>query len=98
MKKINTAVIGAGHIGKFHAQKYASLPASQLVAVVDPEPSRAAAVVADLDDQVAALTDYRSLLGEVDAVSIAAPTSLHHQIAKDFLQQGTHLLIEKTHY
>jgi predicted dehydrogenase len=42
-----------------------------------------------------ALADYRSLLGNVDAVSIVVPTTLHHCIAKDFLVAGAHVLVEK---
>lgn len=93
MKKIKTAVIGVGYLGKFHAQKYAQLDNSHLVAVVDPNQEAANKIAEELSTQ--ALTDYQSLLGQVDAVSIAAPTSLHYQIAKDFLEHGTHVLIEK---
>ena len=93
MSKIKTAVIGVGYLGKFHADKYAELPNSELLAVVDADENTAKAIAEKLG--VEALTDYRSLLGKVDAVSIAAPTTLHHQIARDFLQHGSHVLIEK---
>lgn len=93
MSKLKTAVIGVGYLGKFHADKYANLPNSELIAVVDPDETTAKAIGEKLG--VEALTDYSSLLGKVDAVSIAAPTTLHHKIAKDFLQHGSHVLIEK---
>lgn len=93
MNKIKTAVVGVGYLGKFHADKYAELPNSELVAVVDADENAARAIGEKLG--VDALTDYSSLLGKVDAVSIAAPTTLHYQIAKDFLQHGSHVLIEK---
>jgi predicted dehydrogenase len=93
MNKIKTAVVGVGYLGKFHADKYADLPNSELVAVVDADENTAKAIGEKLN--VDALTDYRPLLGKVDAVSIAAPTTLHYQIAKDFLQHGSHVLIEK---
>ena len=93
MSAIKTAVIGVGYLGKFHADKYAALENSQLLAVVDADPDTANAIGAKLD--VEALTDYRPLLGKVDAVSIAAPTSLHHEIARDFITNGSHVLIEK---
>lgn len=93
MSKIKTAVIGVGYLGKFHAEKYANLANSELIAVVDTDKTAADSVGDRLG--VKALTDYSSLLGEVEAVSIAAPTSLHHQIARDFLQNGSHVLIEK---
>lgn len=93
MNKLKCAVIGTGYLGKFHAQKYASLPDCELVAVVDINPE-AAQAVADQHGS-AALTDYRSLLGAVDAVSIVVPTTLHHRVAKDFLHAGSHALVEK---
>ncbi|HEY9050870.1 MAG TPA: Gfo/Idh/MocA family oxidoreductase [Gammaproteobacteria bacterium] len=93
MSKIKTAVIGVGYLGKFHADKYAALPNSDLVAVVDANADTANAIAAK--HGVQALTDYSSLLGKVDAVSIAAPTTLHHKIARDFLSHGCHVLIEK---
>ena len=93
MKKIKTAVIGVGYLGKFHAQKYASLENSELLAVVDANEATAKEIAAQ--NSCEALTEYQSLLGKVDAVSIAAPTSLHHKIAKEFLECGSHVLIEK---
>ena len=82
-----------GYPGRFPAQKSAARDAVELVAVVDTDESAAKAIAEKLG--VDALTDYRSLLGKVDAVSIAAPTTLHYQITKDFLQHGSHVLIEK---
>ena len=93
MRKIKTAVIGVGYLGKFHADKYAALPNSELIAVVDANAETVKAIAAKLNVQ--GLTDYQSLLGNVEAVSIAAPTSLHFNIAKDFLSHGSHVLIEK---
>ena len=93
MRKIKTAVIGVGYLGKFHADKYAALPNSELIAVVDANAETVKTIAAKLNVQ--GLTDYQSLLGNVEAVSIAAPTSLHFNIAKDFLSHGSHVLIEK---
>lgn len=93
MSSTRCAVIGVGYLGKFHAQKYAALPNADLIAVVDTSPQQAAAVAADCHCR--ALTDYKELLGKVDAVSIAVPTTLHFQVAKDFLEHGTHVLVEK---
>lgn len=93
MKKIKCAVIGAGYLGKFHAEKYASLPDCELTAVVDTNETAAIGVAEKYNAQ--ALTDYQSLLGRVDAVSVVVPTTLHHQVAKDFLAAGSHVLVEK---
>ena len=93
MSKLKTAVIGVGYLGKFHAEKYAMLENSELVAVVDADADTAKAIADKYG--VKALTDYHELLGKVDAVSIAAPTTMHHQIARDFLEHDCHVLIEK---
>jgi predicted dehydrogenase len=90
---MRTAVVGVGYLGRFHAQKYASLVNSELVGVADPSASARAAAAAELG--VPAHEDYRELLGRVDAVSIVTPTPLHYRIAKDFLEAGTHVLLEK---
>jgi predicted dehydrogenase len=90
---LRTAVVGVGYLGRFHAQKYAQLPGSQLVAVVDANREAAQRVGAELG--VPALEDYRELYGRVDAVSLAVPTPLHHRIGRDLLGHGIHLLVEK---
>src|SRR5258708_14013940 len=90
---IRTAVVGVGYLGRFHAQKYASLPNSHLVGVADPSAQARSAVAAELN--VAACADYRELLGHVDAVSIVTPTPLHFDVAKDFLDAGASVLVEK---
>ncbi len=90
---MRTAVIGAGYLGRFHAQKYAALPGSRLVGVADPSAAAREAIAAELG--VATFEDHRALLGQVDAVSIVTPTTWHHAIASDFLQAGAHVLVEK---
>jgi predicted dehydrogenase len=86
---LKIAVIGAGHMGRYHAQKFARLPGVQVTAVVDADLARAQALSAH------ALTDYRAIFGKADAAVIAVPTDQHHAIARDCLQHGLHLLIEK---
>ena len=93
MKKLKCAVIGTGYLGKFHAEKYASLAGAELVAVVDIDAAAALSIAEKHGAK--ALTEYRSLLGEVDAVSVVVPTTLHHQVSKDFLNAGAHVLVEK---
>lgn len=90
---LRTAVVGVGYLGRFHAQKYAQLPGSRLVAVVDASGDVAAKVGAELG--VEPLADYRQLAGRVDAVSLAVPTPLHHRIGCELLEQGIHVLVEK---
>lgn len=93
MQKIRTAVIGAGYLGRFHAQKYAAEPDSELVAVVDPREPARAALAQELSTRACA--DHRELLGKVDAVSVVTTTPEHFAIAADFLAAGAHVLVEK---
>jgi predicted dehydrogenase len=90
---MRTAVVGVGYLGRFHAQKYRSLAGSELIGVADPSPQARAAAAAELG--VREFADYRELLGAVDAVSIVTPTPLHYSIAKEFLESGAHVLVEK---
>ncbi len=90
---MRTAVIGAGYLGRFHAQKYAAIEHSRLVAVADVDAGSAGRVAAECGTQ--AVADYRELLGKVDAVSVVTPTPLHREIAGAFLESGTHVLVEK---
>jgi len=93
MQPIRTAVIGVGYLGRFHAQKYAALPDSSLIAVVDARPDARDKVAAEVGCR--AVADYREILGEVDAVSIATPTPLHFPLAQECLERGVHVLVEK---
>ncbi len=93
MTKIRSAVIGAGYLGKFHAEKYASLECTELVGVVDADCETARALAARL--HTASFTDYRELIGKVDAVSIVTPTNTHFDICMDFLKNGVDVLLEK---
>jgi predicted dehydrogenase len=93
MEKIRAAVIGVGYLGRFHAQKYAQAPGCELVAVVDSRAQAREQVAGEVKAQ--ALSDYTGLLGKVDAVSIVTPTPTHFAIARDFLQAGAHVLVEK---
>ena len=90
--ELRAAVIGVGYLGRFHAQKWATLPGCRLVAVADPGEARHA-VAAELC--VDAVADWRELTGRVEAVSIATPTPLHHAIARGCLEAGIHVLVEK---
>ncbi|HEX5773680.1 MAG TPA: Gfo/Idh/MocA family oxidoreductase, partial [Geomobilimonas sp.] len=93
MKKFRAAVIGVGYLGQFHAEKFAALPEAELVGVVDTDRGRAEEVAAKVG--CPAFTDYRELLGRVDAVSVVVPTQYHFEVARAFLESGAHVLLEK---
>lgn len=93
MSKIRCAVIGVGYLGRFHAQKYQLLEQAELVAVCDVSPQACESVAQELN--VPAFLHYQDLFGKVDAVSIAATTNRHYDIARECIAQGIHVLIEK---
>ncbi len=93
MKKVRAAVIGVGYLGRFHAQKYAQLEECELVAVVDDRQEAREAVAAEVGARP--LADYRELIGHVDAISVVTPTAAHFPIARQFLEAGAHVLVEK---
>lgn len=90
---VRTAVVGLGYFGRFHAKHYAAHPAAALAALCDTHPDRVAAVAAEHGGE--AFTDHRELIGRVDAASVAVPTSKHFEVARDLMEAGIHVLVEK---
>jgi predicted dehydrogenase len=82
-ERLSVAIIGAGHMGRYHAEKFARLPGVELAAVVDPDPARAK------------ISDFRPVLDKVEAAVVAVPTNLHHPVARACLENGVHVLVEK---
>lgn len=93
MKKIRAGVVGVGHLGQFHAEKYAGSGLAELVGVVDRDAARAASLAEK--NGTRGFSDFRELMGLVDAVSIAVPTPEHFRIARAFLENGVDVLVEK---
>ncbi len=93
MSILRIGVIGAGHFGRFHAQKIAASPRAALVGIADPNADRAGMVARELGGvPVLALAD---LLAAADAVVIATPADTHFDLAQHALNAGRHVLIEK---
>lgn len=90
---IKVGVIGVGHLGQHHARNYAELPDAELVYVCDTDGHQGRKVARSHGAK--ATKDYKDLIGKVDAVSIATPTSGHFQIASEMLANGIHCLVEK---
>ena len=90
--ELRIGVIGAGHFGRFHAQKVAANPRATLIGLHDLDPARAA-VVAEETRTVPMALD--ALLAAADAVVIAAPAEHHHRLAMQALAAGRHVLVEK---
>ncbi|MBI4934160.1 MAG: Gfo/Idh/MocA family oxidoreductase [Actinobacteria bacterium] len=79
-------------MGQHHARVLANLHGATLVAVADADVARARAATAQYDVDVLASAD--ELLGRVDAVVIAAPTSCHFELARRCIERGVHVLVE----
>ncbi len=92
-EKLKVAVIGVGHLGQHHARNYHDNPKCDLLYVCDSHGHQGRKIARLYGAK--AVKDYRELLGQVDAVSIATPTVTHFEIARDFLSNGTHCLVEK---
>ncbi len=96
INKPRVGVIGTGHLGSRHAKVYASIAKKGTISFIG---------VCDINERSASevakkygtdyCTNYRDLIDKVDAVSIVVPTSSHYKVAKDFLEAGIHVLIEK---
>jgi predicted dehydrogenase len=92
-QKIKTAVIGVGHLGKAHARIYHSIEEADLVAVCDTNEANGRAIAETYGTKFTA--DFRDLLGEVEAVSVATPTINHHEVTCACLEAGISVLVEK---
>jgi predicted dehydrogenase len=93
MKKPRVGVVGVGHIGKNHARLYAELPTAQFTAIYDID--RAVAAERSAEFGVVAAASLEEFAEQVDAASIATPTSTHFEIGRELLARGKHLLVEK---
>ena len=92
-QSLKVAVVGVGHLGKWHADKYAAAADCELLAVVDTNIENARDIAQKHGAE--AYSDYRDIIPLVDAISLVVPTSLHYKIAREFLEAGIHCLIEK---
>jgi predicted dehydrogenase len=90
LKKVRVAVVGAGHMGRYHAQKFAACEGAELAALVDADASRAANFPG-----TPFFEDHKNILSKCDAAVIAVPTDHHYAIARACIAHGLHVLIEK---
>lgn len=93
MEELRVGVVGVGHHGRQHVRIYRELPGVAITAVADTDSEKLKSV----SDQwgVSTYGDYCDIASEVDAVSIASPTTSHHEIANYFLSSGKHVFVEK---
>jgi len=89
---VRVAVVGVGHFGRNHARIYAGMEGVELAVVADPDADRRGAMC-DLYG-CRGVADHTEI-GDIDAVSIAVPTSRHAEVACHFLERGIPVLVEK---
>ena len=90
--KIKVGVIGLGYLGKFHYQKYKQNKLVNLTSVVDINTKNYSIVK---EKGVLMYDKYQDIVDKVDAVSIVTPTVTHYKLAKYFLDNKIHVLLEK---
>jgi predicted dehydrogenase len=91
---LRVGVVGVGVMGSNHARVLSEMPGVKLVGIADPDRARCDQVASRLG--CATFKDAEDLLQQgVDAVTIAAPTHLHRDIAIDCAARGVHIMVEK---
>ena len=93
MSKVKVGVIGVGRMGKYHVGILSELPEVELTTVVDID-SKSRKVIEE-NYGTPGFENYKDIYGKVDAAVVAVPTGLHFPIAKDLLNAGIHVLLEK---
>ena len=93
MSKIKVGVIGVGHLGEHHTRIYSGLPQAELVGIYDSDLEKAKSKAEKY--KTTYFMELDQLLQKVEAVSLVVPTSSHYEVAKNVLNQGIHILIEK---
>jgi len=93
MEVVHIGIIGVGVMGERHCRVCANLPHVELVGVADPNEERGRQVAESYE--TAYFPDYRALLPQLDAVTIAASTPTHYTLAAECLERGLHVLVEK---
>lgn len=93
MKKLKVGIIGVGHLGKLHTKMFRSIENCELIGVYDANAEAANAVAQEFQTNV--FNSINDLLENTEAVSIAATTSAHYQLAKNAFEFNNHVFIEK---
>ncbi len=93
MDPVKAGVVGVGRMGEYHVGVLSQIPGVELVGICDVDSGRAREISTKYG--VPEFSRHEQLFDKVDVVVLAVPTSLHYPIARDFLQAGVHVLLEK---
>ncbi|MCS6984120.1 MAG: Gfo/Idh/MocA family oxidoreductase [Leptospiraceae bacterium] len=91
--RLKFGIVGVGHMGAYHLNVVSSLPSHELIGIYEVNPERAREMAERYD--TVAFESLESLFKEVEAVVIAVPTSWHYELARQALESGVHVLLEK---
>lgn len=94
MSKIKVAVIGYGHLGKWHAQKAFQLSDAELMAIVEPFQENQKTAKLEYPD-IKVVGDLDEILEDIDAAIVVSPTSTHFELVQTLLNAGKHIFCEK---
>ncbi|WP_372651887.1 Gfo/Idh/MocA family protein [Halobacteriovorax sp.] len=94
MKKLRVAVVGFGHLGRWHADKVSVLEASELAYIVEPF-EQAQAKAKEAHPNTIVTTEVKDIIGKVDAAIVVTPTSFHYDVVKELLLNDIHVFCEK---
>ena len=93
MNKVRAGVIGVGRMGIYHVGILSELDKVELSAVVDID-SKSRKVI-EKNYETLGFDNYRDIYDKIDVAVVAVPTGMHYPIAKDLLNAGIHVLLEK---
>jgi len=93
MSKLKVGVVGTGHLGKLHIKMFKTIDSCELVGIYDSNSEQLKQVSSEF--KVSGEASFDHLLKKVDAVSIAATTTAHYELAKKSFENGIHVFIEK---
>lgn len=97
-QKLRVAIVGAGVFGNYHAGKISAHPRAELIAIVDPDMTRAASIADTYKTEThtpRAASILTDVLSEIDAVIVSVPAKFHAEVAQIALGAGKHVLVEK---
>jgi predicted dehydrogenase len=94
MQKIKVAVLGYGHLGKWHCQKVDALGEAQLVAIIEPFATNQA-LAKQNHPHAKVVNDIKEVINEIEAAVIVTPTSTHFELCKYLAENNKHIFCEK---
>jgi predicted dehydrogenase len=91
--KVRAGVVGIGRMGQYHVGVLSEMQDVDIAGVVDVDPQRRKSVQDTYGTST--YTDCKDLIGKVDVAVVAVPTAMHYPVAKELLNNGIHVLLEK---